>query len=94
MNDVISSTGQEVVAVIDYQGRVVLCNEATVPVLGYEIDEFEGMSVITLVDVTPHEVISRLKNDLIEKDSMASPEKVDQLEHRRNGEGATVYRSG
>jgi hypothetical protein len=44
--------------------------------------EFEGMTVITPVDVTPHEVISRLKNDLIEKDSMASPEKVDRLQHR------------
>ena len=44
--------------------------------------EFDGMTVITAVDVTPHEVISRLKNDLIEKDSMASPEKVDRLQHR------------
>jgi hypothetical protein len=44
--------------------------------------EFEGMTVITPVDVTPHEIISRLKNDLIEKDSMASPEKVDRLQHR------------
>ena len=44
--------------------------------------EFDGMTVITAVDVTPHEVISRLKNDLIEKDSMASPEKIDRLQHR------------
>ena len=44
--------------------------------------EFDGMTMITAVDVTPHEVISRLKNDLIEKDSMASPEKIDRLEHR------------
>ncbi len=44
--------------------------------------EFDGMTVITPVDVTPHEVISRLKNDLIEKDSMASPEKIDRLQHR------------
>lgn len=44
--------------------------------------EFDGMTVITAVDVTPHEVISRLKNDLIEKDSMASPERVDRLQHR------------
>ena len=44
--------------------------------------EFDGMTVITAVDVTPHEVISRLKNDLIERDSMASPEKVDRLQHR------------
>ena len=44
--------------------------------------EFDGMTVITAVDVTPHEVISRLKNDLIEKDSMASPEKVDRLQRR------------
>ena len=34
------------------------------------------------MDVTPQEVISRLKNDLIEKDSMASPEKIDRLQHR------------
>ncbi|MCH8811554.1 MAG: GAF domain-containing protein [Gemmatimonadetes bacterium] len=44
--------------------------------------EFDGMTVITAVDITPHEVISRLKNDLIEKDSMASPEKIDRLQHR------------
>ena len=44
--------------------------------------EFDGMTVITAVDVTPHEVISRLKNDLIEKDSMASPEKIDRLQHQ------------
>ena len=44
--------------------------------------EFDGMTVITAVDVTPHEVISRLKNDHIEKDSMASPEKIDRLQHR------------
>ena len=44
--------------------------------------EFDGMTVITAVDVTPHEVISRLKNDLIEKDSMASPEKIETLEYR------------
>ena len=44
--------------------------------------EFDGMTVITAVDVTPHEVISRLKNDLIEMDSMASPEKIDRLQHR------------
>ncbi len=42
--------------------------------------EFDGMTVITAVDVTLHEVISRLKNDLIEKDSMASPEKIDRLQ--------------
>ena len=44
--------------------------------------EFEGMTVITAVDVTLQEVISRLKNDLIEKDSMASPERIDRLQHR------------
>ena len=44
--------------------------------------EFDGLTVITPVDVTPHEVISRLKNDLIEKDSMASSEKIDRLERR------------
>ena len=44
--------------------------------------EFDGMTMITAVDVTLHEVISRLKNDLIEKDSMASPEKIDRLQHR------------
>ena len=44
--------------------------------------EFDGLTVITAVDVTPHEVISRLKNDLIEGDSMASPEKIDRLQHR------------
>ena len=44
--------------------------------------EFDGMTVITAVDVTLQEVISRLKNDLIEKDSMASPEKIDRLQHR------------
>ena len=44
--------------------------------------EFDGMTVIIPVDVTLHEVISRLKNDLIEKDSMASPERIDRLERR------------
>ena len=44
--------------------------------------EFEGMTVLSAVDVTLHEVVSRLKNDLIEKDSMASPQKIDRLQHR------------
>ena len=44
--------------------------------------EFDGMTVITAVDVTHQEVISRLKNDLIAKDSMASFEKIDRLQHR------------
>ena len=44
--------------------------------------EFDGMTVITGVDVTPHEVVSRLKNDLIEKDSMESLERIDQLQNR------------
>ncbi len=44
--------------------------------------EFSGITVVIAVDVTSQEVISRLKNDLIEKDSMASPEKIDRLEHR------------
>ena len=44
--------------------------------------EFEGLTVLTAADVTLHEVVSRLKNDLIEKDSMASPERVDRLQHR------------
>ena len=57
--------------------------------------EFDGMTVITAVDVTPHEVISRLKNDLIEKNSMASPEKIDRLEHRlRNLLGCPELRLG
>ena len=46
-------------------------------VLPHDAFEFDGITVITAVDVTPHEVMSRLKNDLIERDSMASPEKVD-----------------
>ena len=51
-------------------------------VLPEDAFEFDGMTVITAVDVTPHEVISRLKNDLIEQDSMASLEKIDRLQHR------------
>ena len=43
---------------------------------------FDGMTVLTAVDVTPHEVVSRLKNDLIEKNSMVSPERIDRLQHR------------
>ena len=44
--------------------------------------EFVGMTVLSATDVTLHEVVSRLKNDLIETESMASPEKIDRLQQR------------
>ena len=43
---------------------------------------FEGLTIVTATDVTPHEAVSRLKNDLIAKDAMASPAKIDHLQSR------------
>jgi hypothetical protein len=44
--------------------------------------EFEGITVLSAVDMTLHEVVSRLKNDLIETESMASLDKIDRLQQR------------
>lgn len=44
--------------------------------------EFSGFSIITAVDVTVQEVLSLIKNDLLQKDAMTSIEKIDTLQMR------------
>jgi len=51
-------------------------------VLPPEKFSFEGLTIITATDITPEEAVSRLKNDLIAKDAMASPEGIDHLQSR------------
>ncbi|MEM1093477.1 MAG: GAF domain-containing protein [Bacteroidota bacterium] len=43
---------------------------------------FHGFAVIEAIDVTDQEVLSRLKNDLLEPNAMTTPERVDHLEAR------------
>lgn len=42
--------------------------------------EFRGFVIITLLDVTDHETHSLLKNDLLQKDALTSPGKIDGIE--------------
>lgn len=44
--------------------------------------ELTGFGVVTATDVTPREVVSRLKDDLIQKDALATPERVDLIQER------------
>ncbi|MGI9628528.1 MAG: GAF domain-containing protein, partial [Longimicrobiales bacterium] len=44
--------------------------------------ELKGFGVILATDVTAREVVSRLKNDLIEKDALATPDRVDLVQTR------------
>ncbi|GAB5518292.1 MAG: hypothetical protein RhofKO_05430 [Rhodothermales bacterium] len=43
---------------------------------------FHGFAIIEAIDVTDQEVLSRLKNDLLEPNAMTTPERVDHLELR------------
>lgn len=47
-----------------------------------ETFEFQGFVVLTATEVTDQAVLSALKDDLLRKDAMASPEKVDHLQQR------------
>lgn len=42
--------------------------------------EFRGFTLVTLLEVTEHEVHSRLKNDLLQKDALTSPSRLDSIE--------------
>ncbi len=44
--------------------------------------EFQGFIVMTATEVTDQSVLSELKDDLLRKDAMASPEKVNHLQRR------------
>ena len=44
--------------------------------------EFQGFVVMTATEVTNESVLSALKDDLLQKDAMASKKKVDHLQHR------------
>jgi len=44
--------------------------------------EVHGFFILNAVDVTPQEVVSSLKYDLIDKDSIVSLEKFNRLEHK------------
>jgi hypothetical protein len=43
---------------------------------------FVGFGVMRAIDVTLQEVLSALKDDLLQKDAMTTPERVDHLEYR------------
>ncbi len=44
--------------------------------------EFQGFVVLTATEVTDQSVLSGLKDDLLRKDAMASPEKINHLQRR------------
>lgn len=44
--------------------------------------EYHGFAVLTMVEVTEGQIVSALKNDLLQKDALNSPEKIDQIQHR------------
>lgn len=48
LDDVMSSTGLEVVMVVDEAGTITLSNDALTPVFGYEIDEIIGRNISLL----------------------------------------------
>ncbi len=47
-------------------------------------DRFEltGFAVVTATDVTPREVVSRLKDDLIQKDALRTPDRIELITTR------------
>jgi hypothetical protein len=51
-------------------------------VINPEQFEFHGFLILNAIDVTPQEVISSLKYDLIDKDSIISPDKFNKLQHK------------
>jgi GAF domain-containing protein len=51
-------------------------------VLPPERFSFHGIVVLEAIDVTVQETLSALKNDLLQKDALTTPERVDHLERR------------
>lgn len=47
-------------------------------------DRFEltGIGIVTATDVTPREVVSRLKDDLIHRDALSTPARVEGIQNR------------
>ncbi len=58
------------------------CLEKWFEYLPPEKFEFFGFSTVTAIDVTNQEVLSHLKYDLLERESIISPEKFKELEHK------------
>ncbi len=57
--------------------------------------EFKGFTVISLIDVTEHEVQGQLKNDLLQKNAVTTPERVSSIEkHLRSLLGIADLRIG
>ena len=47
-----------------------------------ETFEFHGFAVFTAVEVTEGQIVSILKNDLLQKDALSTPAKIDQIQSR------------
>ncbi|MFK7846833.1 MAG: GAF domain-containing protein [Rhodothermales bacterium] len=47
-----------------------------------ELIEFHGFGLLTAVEVTEGQIISILKNDLLQKDALSSPAKIEQIQGR------------
>ena len=43
---------------------------------------YHGFAILTMVEVTEGQIVSALKNDLLQKDALNSPKKIDQIQHR------------
>ena len=53
LDDIISSTGLEVVMVVDHRGHITMCNDAISPVFGYKVDEVIARDASLLYDPIP-----------------------------------------
>ena len=53
LDDIISSTGLEVVMVVDNRGCITMCNDAVSLVFGYKVDEVIGRDAALLYDPIP-----------------------------------------
>ncbi len=47
-----------------------------------ELIEFHGFAVLTAVEVTEGQIVSMLKNDLLQKDALNTPAKIEQIQCR------------
>ena len=47
-----------------------------------ELFEFHGFGLLWAVDVTDGQIVSTLKNDLLQKDALGTPEKIDLIQSR------------
>jgi hypothetical protein len=77
-DDVRSVTEAELDRVLAEPMNIALWMEVLPP----EAFEFRGLTLIHAVDVTADHALSLLKNDLLAKGAMSSPERVDHLQYR------------